>query len=585
MSRSQLLQTLRKLKLPKDPVTLIAGVFLIAFFSVFGASIPSNRVPLLTNVASIPLGWMTYEQATRVLQAEIDRFVESVTIYQFEDHRWELNNTELNLSLDAGAILDSLLPRTHATIIDRFFVTTRNLVGSHNYQIPAEIMGLADTEVNSFIQRNFAVIEEKPLNASVEKNYLLQRLDLIEAKNGIVVDRKQLLTDIRANVADLVNHPISLARVQVVPLTSTTQAQRAHQMGQAMLDNTPYELIDPETFSETGETANKQTQKKMQISEKNVFDWLVFFENKGGIASRPIAFDSKKVADFLKETAGSLERKPVNARLSGNPGETVTIAEQAKNGRALDVPATEDALWDELIHGSQKIDLVFSDIPATITEHTIADLGIQILLGEGTTDFAGSPASRIHNITVADAKYDGILVAPGAQFSFGQHLGEVNAETGYKPELVIKEGKTVPEYGGGICQVSTTLFRSAVYAGLDINQRSPHSYVVRYYGDPGFDATVYPPNPDLVFTNVTNGHIYIQTAIDKTKLTFSIFGPDEKLETKIIGPVVYERGEDGEMKTYLKQQVYKDGEIVREKTFWSHYQSPKLYPVIRNPLE
>jgi vancomycin resistance protein YoaR len=94
-------------------------------------------------------------------------------------------------------------------------------------------------------------------------------------------------------------------------------------------------------------------------------------------------------------------------------------------------------------------------------------------VAEGYSNFFGSPPNRIHNINVAMQAFDGLLVAPGEEFSFGENLGEVNEETGYKKELVIKEGKTIPDYGGGVCQVSSTLFRAAFFGGFPITDRKP----------------------------------------------------------------------------------------------------------------
>ena len=111
-----------------------------------------------------------------------------------------------------------------------------------------------------------------------------------------------------------------------------------------------------------------------------------------------------------------------------------------------------------------------------------------------------------------------MLIAPDEEFSFNRALGEVGPAQGYLPELVIKNNKTIPEYGGGVCQVSTTMFRAAVYSGLEVTERRPHAYPVKYYNPQGFDATVYSPSPDLKFKNNTGGWILIQTRIEGNNL-------------------------------------------------------------------
>ncbi|MDP1629372.1 MAG: VanW family protein, partial [bacterium] len=144
--------------------------------------------------------------------------------------------------------------------------------------------------------------------------------------------------------------------------------------------------------------------------------------------------------------------------------------------------------------------------------------------------------------------------------------------------------KTIPEYGGGICQVSTTMFRAAINAGLKITERFPHAFPVAFYNPQGFDATVYLPHPDLRFINDTPANILIQTKIKGTTLTFEFYGTKNR-EVKIIGPEEYDKKYDGSMKAKLTQEIYQDGELIRSKIFYSIYKSPWLFPERKNPLE
>ena len=158
-------------------------------------------------------------------------------------------------------------------------------------------------------------------------------------------------------------------------------------------------------------------------------------------------------------------------------------------------------------------------------------------------------------------------------------LGPVDGEHGYKEELVIRDNETKPEYGGGICQVSTTVFRGAIYTGMKITQRRNHSYPVHYYTPTGFDATVYIPAPDLRFINNTPGHILLNMEMDDTKLIFKYYGTDDGRTTEMDGPHVTERQENGAMKTYFTQTVTdKVGTIIVHDILKSNYKSPDDYP-------
>jgi len=141
-----------------------------------------------------------------------------------------------------------------------------------------------------------------------------------------------------------------------------------------------------------------------------------------------------------------------------------------------------------------------------------------------------------------------------------------------------KKNETIPEFGGGVCQVSTTMFRVALDAGLEITERRNHAYPVAYYSPQGTDATIYLPKPDFRFKNDTNSHILIQPKIVGKRLTIEFYGSKDGRVVEIEGPKVTERTEEGTMKTVL-YQIIKDenGNEIRKATFKSFYDNPDNY--------
>jgi len=188
------------------------------------------------------------------------------------------------------------------------------------------------------------------------------------------------------------------------------------------------------------------------------------------------------------------------------------------------------------------------ELPVKITKSmgTIPDniYGISELIGKATTPFTGSPKNRVSNIENGIKFLTGILIQPGEGFSTLDALGEVDDTTGYLPELVIKGDETIPEFGGGLCQVSTTLFRAVLNAGLPVSERQNHSYRVSYYEynedgnyiGPGLDATIYNPNPDLKFKNDTDSTILIYGYVEGDKATFELYGTKDGRTVEIEGP-------------------------------------------------
>jgi vancomycin resistance protein YoaR len=224
----------------------------------------------------------------------------------------------------------------------------------------------------------------------------------------------------------------------------------------------------------------------------------------------------------------------------------------------------------------------------------INDFGIKNIIGTGKSNFAGSPKNRRHNISVGAGTLNGLLIKPDEEFSLNQALGKIDKETGYLPELVIKDNKTIPEYGGGLCQIGTTMFRTALATGLPITMRRNHSYRVVYYEPAGTDAAIYNPWPDLKFINDTGHYILIQSRIEGDNLYFDMWGSNDGRIVDKTEPIIYNIITPGPTKmvetldlpagekkctekphngadTYFDYKVtYANGEI-KEKRFSSHY--------------
>lgn len=200
------------------------------------------------------------------------------------------------------------------------------------------------------------------------------------------------------------------------------------------------------------------------------------------------------------------------------------------------------------------------------------------LLGTGKTSFAGSSENRIANIEIGSSKLNNAEVLPGEEFSALKTIGKISAEEGYKPEANIRGGKTVMALGGGLCQVSTTLFRAALNAGLKITARSNHSYPIGYYSPQGTDAALAYPYTDLKFVNNTANKIYIGRKIENFQLIFEIYGKNDGRKVKINGPRILEKKEDGSFKTILHQEVYYAGVLSKKSLFSSFYRPKSDFP-------
>lgn len=316
-------------------------------------------------------------------------------------------------------------------------------------------------------------------------------------------------------------------------------------------------------------------------------------------------YNNEEIDNLISNLSKIIERDPQNPVFVFE-NDRVKEFSPAVNG----VIILKNELRKKIINGLDVLEknnesLVIIEIPTqqTLPEYQtsqVNNLGINTLIGVGKSRFSHSIPSRIHNVALAASKFNGILIKPGESFSFNKTLGDVSSYTGYQQAYIIKDGQTILGDGGGVCQVSTTLFRALLDAGLPITERRAHAYRVSYYEEdssPGFDATVYDPSPDLKFTNNTPGHILIQTKTDTSAKTlrFEIYGTDDGRVAVVTKPVITSvtpppddlyiddptlpSGTTKQIdwkawgaKVSFKYTVTRNNEVLIDKTFYSNYQ-------------
>lgn len=185
-----------------------------------------------------------------------------------------------------------------------------------------------------------------------------------------------------------------------------------------------------------------------------------------------------------------------------------------------------DLLYELILNNYIEKDVIEIDIPITTIYPEIRrqDLEkVSNLRASFSTHFTQSTLDRKHNIYQALKKINGIKIGAGEKFSFNNTVGRRTKENGFRIAKIISNGEFVDGFGGGVCQVSTTLYNSALLAGLKIDKSSKHSEKVSYVTS-GFDAMVNFGSSDLVFTNNTNNDIYIFTSYTDTTMTINIYG-------------------------------------------------------------
>src|SRR5215207_10530658 len=252
-----------------------------------------------------------------------------------------------------------------------------------------------------------------------------------------------------------------------------------------------------------------------------------------------VVLSPRGLRDLLVPVKTQADRLPSDAKFIFNDQTgQLDVMQESSVGRELDIDASIKAINEAVSRGEHSVSLVVNEAqPRVAATATGQELGITQLIWSETSYFYGSSAERMQNIEAAAQQFHGVLVAPGETFSMGAHLGDVSLDNGFAEALIIYGGRTIKGVGGGVCQVSTTLFRAAFNAGFPIVERTPHAYRVSYYEqtpsggvDPrlvGLDATVYFPLVDFKFTNDSPYWILMETYMSNSSLTWKFYSTSD----------------------------------------------------------
>jgi len=222
--------------------------------------------------------------------------------------------------------------------------------------------------------------------------------------------------------------------------------------------------------------------------------------------------DTEKMTAVLKAKAPGLYIAPRNAHFVVGTDNRVKIMPDRK-GRRVDVEHAAMQIKEQLVQGKKPVvNLVLDEVKPDVTTADIKSMGLKGLLAEYTTKFDASQVNRSYNIRVAAEALNGLLVKPGEEVSFNKVVGPRSSEAGYKNADIIFNNKLVKGVGGGVCQVSSTLYNSVLLAGLKITDRTNHSLPVGYVPI-GRDATVVYGYIDLKFRNNTGSYVYIKSEV------------------------------------------------------------------------
>lgn len=515
----------------------------------------SSRIYRGVSVAGIPLDGLTREEAIEAVRDGLTPYPGATIALRYGARTWSLSSTDFGVAVDAPE-----------TVAAAFEIGRQGLTASFAGSFASLWQGLRTDLASQWAAlRDGAAVtpsvrfDENRLALTLKR--IAQEVDLPPREGALLISglevsgtpgqagrlvnvpatRNALLDLIRAGVSGAVDlvvderQPAVLA-VDAAVAKASALLGRSFTLAAEGVDGVRSFAIDPVLLSQWLELAPRPTAE--------------------GAVDLSVQLDDAQVTAFVRNLAGQIDRPVFDARLDfDRKASQVVVLQPSQVGQTLDVvssiaaveaaimaPAapTQGQAASGAIRASELITLPVTIVPPRVDSAKVAEMGIVELVSEGTTYFAGSTRERVQNIAVAANKLRGAVVPPGEEFSFYHFVGDVTAANGFVDSLIIRGDRTETGVGGGVCQVSTTMFRAAFAGGFPILERYAHGYVVGWYGQPGLDAAIFTPDADFRFRNDTAHYLLVQPEVDaaKGRITFRLYGTSPGRTVTIGAPAI-----------------------------------------------
>ncbi len=474
----------------------------------------TNRIYSGVTVAGVPVGGLTRSLA-------FDRVSESLARYPLPSINVTYNNRQWPITGDDVRVSTNLLAAVNqAYLVGRTGAFGENLTNQAGAALGAtDITPEVILETSQLRYTLDQIAEEirEPARAATQMGSVV-----VPAKAGVDVDVEETLVALTTALENrTAGQPliVPLVTVELAP-PAARDAQASASPTSAAPGTSPISAMSPLLLRDV------QFGLSFALDPATLYDL--------SLAGDPTSPDETKLRALLQEWAAQIDVTPRNARLTfDQASQSAVVMQESRSGRQLDIDTTLATIKWALASGQSSADLTITRVLPQVDSNRVSEMGIRELVVGETTYFAGSSAERMRNIAVAATKFEGVVIPPDGIFSFNEFVEDVSAANGFEDSLIIWGDRTAVGIGGGVCQVSTSIFRSAYAAGLPIVERYNHGYVVSWYGEPGLDATIFTPTVDFRFRNDTGAYLLMEPVMnaDAGTLTINLYGtkPDRQV--------------------------------------------------------
>jgi vancomycin resistance protein YoaR len=562
---------------------LVASAGLVVLAIGIGAVFAGSPGKLAggTHVAGIDVGGLTPREAQALLEKRSASLARIPVTFVVGSRTFSIRPDELSVTSDWAQAVAAAAAKGDGVSVVRGFRRLALRLSPENVTPKARAYTAA---VNYEVGLMAAKVDQPDRPARLIRHGA--QVDVIPARAGEVLDRKTATTIVINALASLERSgPVALPTSVAEPTVTAADLDGARITAEKALSA-------PVTLT--------LGQHRFKLEPKQLAPMLQLPSSAGGSL---VLGGSAANAYFAK--LDSIVGQPASGAKFSATGDHVTLV-PAKPGVSLDVPRTAAAVLAAAEKATHRVaPIAVSSISVGRTTEAAQAMGITGVVGSFETDYGGV-ANRIHNVQLVAHLVDGKYIAPGATFSFNKATGARTAAKGFLEAPVIIDGELSNGLGGGVCQVSTTVFNAAYEAGLPITDRTNHALYISHY-PLGRDATVDYPDVDLKFVNDTGHWLLLRTFVGPSSLVVTLYGTPQDRRVvsdtaplRVVAAPPVQRKFDGSLKpgervvedpgspalsTSVRRDVYdSSGKLLSEATWYSNYRStPKIVLVGPKP--
>jgi vancomycin resistance protein YoaR len=513
-------RVLTRTALVVSALLLVVAVGLFAFRALYG-----DRIYPAITVADVPVGGLTESAAQQKLQ-ERSAIVETGGLtLTYGGQTFTPTAAELGVTFEVDdAVAEAAAIGRSGDAVDRLSTTSDLLQADATIPLRST---LDRNTLNAWFDAVDAQINKPAQNASLVLSGT--EVSVTPETIGTVVDREAATALVMQMMGNLQPVSSDLPVKDQMPTVFASDLESAREQVENTLSEHVRVVLGDESWR-----IETETIAQFLTVEQPIVD---------GKVQVTLAVDEKGLADWLRaEFTDKVNRAPVDAQVAWKDGRGLYATSESADGQTMKAGEFASRVAASFLGDHEMVDIPTVVTKPRVDQNNLEALKIDSLIGRGDSNYDGSSDSRSVNIGVGVNLLSGTMVAPGEEFSFNGAIGEITAEKGYVESSVVVAERVGKDVGGGICQVSTTVFRAALRAGMSIGEWHPHTYRIQGYEHdgwgPGFDASILqlgddPENwADLTFTNTTDGYILIQSWTAYPHVIVEIYGHDQGWTTE-----------------------------------------------------